>query len=399
MELASTSRAQLSYLLESAFGAIPGAGTPKKLRMTGESLDFAISNETSKELRDDRQVTDLVQVGASASGGFNFELSYNEFDPLIEAALMDTWDVYGTNGVGSVFSADFTATTITAGVAPTGANAFTNLALGQWFKLDAPTHANDGQYFRVSSSVSPTTTVITVDAATPLAVGTGVANTKISTSRLVNGTTQRSFVLEKSFGDVSQFFAYRGMTASKMSLSFQSGAILTGSFDFMGKDALRADLTNMPGAASASLAYDVMNSVRGVGQIMEGGALLTGTFIKSLSLDIDNKLRGRDAIGTLGNVSIGAGTLEVKGTMEVYLADGDLYDKFLNNVASSLSLRATDGDGNGYFVSLPNVKYNDAKVQAGGMDQDAMLSIPFTALLDTVSGKTIAIDRVGVAVV
>ena len=32
MELASTSRATLSYLLESTFGTIPGSGTPKALR-------------------------------------------------------------------------------------------------------------------------------------------------------------------------------------------------------------------------------------------------------------------------------------------------------------------------------------------------------------------------------
>jgi uncharacterized protein YceK len=399
MPLASTSRTRVEYLLESVFGTIPGAGTPKSLRVTGESLDFAVQTETSKEIRSDRQTTDLVLVGASASGGVNMELSYNEFDPLMEATLMDTWQVYGTAGVGATFSATFTTTTITAAVAPSGNSAFTGLARGQWFRLTAPTHANDGKFFRVSSSVSPTTTVITVDAATPLAAGTGIAGTLVSTSRLTNGVNQRSFTIQRSFNDVNQFFAFRGMTASKMSLSFQSGAILTGMFDFMGKDAIRSNSTQMPAAPAASQAYDVMNSVVGVGQVMEGGALLTGTFIKSLTLDVDNKLRGRTAIGTLGNVDIGSGTLEIKGSMEVYLENGTLYDKFLASASSSLSLRATDPAGNGYIISMPKVKYNDAKVNAGGIDQDAMLSLPFTALMDPTTQKTIFIDRVGVAAV
>ena len=399
MELASTSRVQLAQLVEATFGTIPGSGTPKAVRITGESLDFGVATETSKEIRPDRQTSDLIVVGGSANGGFNMELSYNEFDPFIEGALMDTWVVYGVNGVGATFTADFTATTITAASAPTGGSALTSLAKGQWFKLNAPSHANDGKYFRVSSSVSPTSTVVTVDASTPLATGTAITLTKISTSRVSNGSTQRSFVLQKAFTDISQFLAYRGMTPSKFSLSFQSGSIVTGMFDFMGKDAVRGATTLLPAAPTASLAYEVMNAVTGVGQIMEGGAALTGTYIKSMSLELDNKLRGRTAIGSLGNVSLGAGTVEVKGQMEVYLADGVLYDKFLNNTPSSVSLRAVDAAGNGYFITLPKIKYADAKVVAGAIDQDAMLSMNYTALYDPTSGKTISVDRVGVAVV
>ena len=400
MTLATTSRAQLRYIKETTFGTVPVAGNPNNLRMTGESLDFAVTSELSKEIRSDRQKTDLVLVGAQSSGGVNFELSYNEFDALIEAALQGTWAVYGTSGVsGTVFSGTFTATTLTAAVAPTGADAFTTLQKGQWFKMTAPTDPNDGKYFKVSESVSPTTTVITLDALTPATASGPTANCKIATSRLVNGTTQNSFTVERAFEDVSQFFAFRGMTASKFSLSFASGAIVTGAVDFMGKDAVRNNATQMPGTPVASHTYDVMNAVSGVGEILEGGAAITGTFIKSLSFDSDNKLRGRSAIGTLGNVSIGSGTLEVKGTMEVYLADGTLYDKFLNNTASSLSLRATDGAGNGYVITFPKMKYSDAKVNAGGEDQDAMLSLPFTALMDPTTGKTILVDRVGVAVV
>lgn len=395
--LASTSRTQLRYILESVFGTTPGAGNPNNLRMTGESLTMAIGTESSKEIRSDRQTTDLVPVSAQASGDVNFELSYCEFDPLFEAALQGTWDVYGVKGVGSTFSGTYTATTITAGAAPTGGSAFTTLDPGQWIQLRAPANANDGKWVKVHASTAPTSTVITLDAATPLIANGPTAGSWISASRLVNGTTQRSFTLEKNFTDITQFFAYRGQTASKMSLQFQSGAIATGSFGFMGKDAARNAATSLPGSPVASLAYDVMNAVSGVGQIFEGGAALTGTFIKSLSFDMDNKLRGQSAIGTLGNVGIGAGTIDLKGTMEMYLADGTLYDKFIGNTATSLSLRVTDGANNGYMISFPKMKYSDAKVVAGSIDQDAMISVPFTALMDTLTGKMILIDRAGVA--
>lgn len=399
MPLSTTSRTQVRYIEETAFGVTPVAGNPNNLRMTGESLDFGVTTEKSKEIRSDRQKTDLVIVGAAASGGVNFELSYNEYDDLIEAGLQGTWAVHGTGGVGTAFSGTFATNSITAAIAPTGTSAFTTLAQGQWFRVVAPGSANDGLFARVHATTAPTATVITLDALTPMTVASGVAGCQVQTSRLVNGVTQRSFSVEKEFADISQFFRYRGMTNGKLSLSFQSGSIVNGSVDFMGKDCVRAGATGMPGVAVASTAFAVMNAVSGVGNIYEGGAALAGTFIKSLTLDVDNKLRGRTAIGTLGNVSIGAGAIEAVGTMEVYLADGTLYDKFINNTASSLILRASDAAGNGYVITLPKLKYKDAKVNAGGEDQDAMISLPFEGLMDTVSGKTILIDRVGTTAV
>jgi hypothetical protein len=400
MALADTSRAQLRYIAESVYGEVPGSGNPNNLRFTGESLDFSISGATSNEIRDDRQKNGYAQLSADAQGGVNIEPSYLEYDTLLEALLQGTWAAYGTNGVGSTFTADFASNTITASVAPTGANAFTTLAKGQWFRLTAPSNANDGLFCRVSSSVAPTSTVITLDAATPLTVGTSVANCLIATSRLVNGTTLRSFSLEKSFSDVGQFFVFRGMVPGTFSISMESGAFVTGAFGFTGKDAEQGTATFLPGSPVASKAYNILSAVAGVGHLMEGGALLSGTFINKLEMQIDNKLRGRKAIGNLGSVSVGTGTLEVSGSMEVYLSDGSLYNKMVNNTASSLSVRISDEAGNGYIIQLPRINYKDAKVNAGAKDQDAMLVLPFEATLDPTSGatgKTVLIDRVGVA--
>jgi hypothetical protein len=305
MALASANRVAVRYIAESVFGTTPTTGNPHNLRLTGESLSYGIQSETSKEIRADRQVTDVVLVGASANGSINVELSYGEYDTLFEALLMGTW----------------------------------------------------------------------------------------STNVLTNGTTERYFTIEKEFQDVGQFFAFRGMEVSKGSFSFQSGAIVTGSFDFIGKDSVTGTTTTLPGTPIASQTKDVMNAVTGVGAILENGAPLTSTFIKSLKFDIDNKLRGQTAIGTFGNVAIGSGTLECKGELEVYLKDGTMYDKFVNNTATSISWESSDPAGNKYKFEFLKVKFNDAKVQAGGLDQDVMLTMPFTCLMDSVTGKTLRITR------
>lgn len=401
MALATSNRAQVRYIKESVFGTIPGSGNPNNLRMTGESLAYAISTERSKEIRSDRRVTDLIQTGAQASGGINFELSYGEYDTLFEAFLMNTWSTFGVNGVGAAIptSATFAANTLTAGAATSGASIFTNLRKGQWIKITGSTNPLQNIYAQVSKTVLPSSTVLTFEG-NPFtgATGAGGAAVVIQSLQLVDGTTESSWTIERELADITKFFTYRGMTPDKMSLNFASGAVTEGSFEFIGKDAMAANgTTRLPGTPVASKTYDVMNAVAGFGDIYEGGSALTGTFIKSVSLSLSNSLRARDAIGTLGAVSVGVGTIEVTGQMEVYLADAVLYDKFVNNTASSLSFRSSDSAGNGYIISLPKIKYSDAQVQAGGLDQDVMLSMPFTAIYDSVQNHTIAINRVGVA--
>jgi hypothetical protein len=83
MPLASTSRVQVRYIKETTLGTTPTVGTAKNLRITGESLTFALTKETSQELNAYRAATSVVPTQAEASGSLNFELSYAEYDPLL----------------------------------------------------------------------------------------------------------------------------------------------------------------------------------------------------------------------------------------------------------------------------------------------------------------------------
>lgn len=402
--LASTNRVQLSYIAEADFGVTPLSGTQKNLRTTGETFDFNLTKENDKEINANADLTSSTTVNAAAGGDLKVHVQYGEYDPFLAGVMRSTWAAYGTNGVGTTFTADFTATTITASAAPTGANAFTTLAKGQWFRLTAPTHANDGKLVRVSTVTAPTSTVITLDTNTPLATGTSVALCAVATSRVANGVTLTSFSIERQAGDVTQFFMYKGMYPSKFSTNFASAQLTEGTFSFIGKDVVRDVVTAMPGTATASLAYDIQNAVTGVGKIWENGAPLTSTYIKSMSLEIDSGLRAQDAIGNLGMIGAGIGTFMAKGTMEVYFADGTLYDKFRNDVYTSIILSTTDSAGNGYVFTFPKVMLTSGKIQAGAKDTDLMASFEYTAYRDQANAvstlrKALFIDRVGAAVV
>lgn len=486
MPTASSNLAQVRYAPEATYGTIPSTSTvgARALRITGESLTYAVQSDTSKELRSDRQVTDLVLTGASASGGVNFEASYAEFDELLEATMMGTWAPLGASS--STFIGTWTdgQVTITASVATSGNDIWTNLHAGQWIRLRAPGNASDGQIVKVHASTAPSSTIITLDPSTPMKgsgaavagcsidtlgaqrvgfsgtwasggltitagasttgtdlwtglvagqwirlrapgngadgtlhkvssatatvitldaattlpayAGSSVTGCKIVSTRLSNSTTQRSFTVEKGFTDAAQYFAYRGMNLSKLSMNFASGAVVGGSFEFLGKDCMApTGATQLSSTVLPSKTGDVMNAVAGVGNVLENGSAITGTYIKSLKFDLDNKLRGQTAIGVFGNAAVVPGTLEVKGEIEVYLANGTMYTKFINNTATSVEFTMKDmTTGFAYALKFPKVKFNDAKVQAGGLDQDVMLTMPFTALMDTTTNKTFIIDRI-----
>lgn len=403
--LASTSREQLAYILESIFGTTPGAGNGNFLRITGESLNYDLTKDTSKELRADRQLSGVVPVSAQAAGGFNFHLNYGEYDPFLASTLQGAYVVFGTNGESAGASTvSFLAASLTASVATAGADSWATLAKGQFFRVSAGADANNGKLLRVSTSVAPTTTVITLDASTPAAVSAAVAGVKLQTSRLTNGTTQSSFTIEKAMADVTQFLAFKGMTPSKLSLKIASGALTDGTIDFIGKSGVRGVTTVLPGSTAASRTYDIQNGATGVGLLWEGGSPLTSTYIKSMTLDYDNVLRPQQAIGTLGLVGVGAGTVQIKGTMEAYFADGALYDKFLNNVYTQIQVASQDDAGNGYVFSMPRVNLMNAKIVAGAKDQDLMATFDYMAFSDDANAtaglrKSIFIDRVGAALI
>lgn len=406
MPLATSSRLGFKFKPEAVFGVIVSATPSYALRITGESLDYNIKTDKSKEIRDDRQTTGLIQTGAEATGGFSFELSYAEFDPFLEATLEGVWAVYGVNGVSAVVptSATFAASTLTAGAATTGVNLFTTLAKGQWVKIAGSTNALQNIWAQVSKTVAPTATVLTFEG-TPFAgalLGVGGAAVTVSSSRLTNGVTQKSFTLEKTFNDIAQTLTYTGMTPDKVSLKIASGSILEGSVDFKGKASTSQVGSLLNVTVTPSTTNKVMNGVNNVSNILENGSALVGTYIKSISLDVSNALRGQDALGVLGNAGIASGSADINGSAEVYFADASLYQKFLNNTDSSLAFRVSDALGNGYVITLPKITYSGAKIVAGGMNQDVMVSMSLTAVRDDAvdgSGKSIIFDRAGVAVV
>lgn len=88
---APTSGARFGYVAETAFGVTPANPTFKPLRLTGAGLRTNKATGQSDEIRADRNVPDVFQLGQDVAGTHNFEFSYGSFDDMIAAALFSDW--------------------------------------------------------------------------------------------------------------------------------------------------------------------------------------------------------------------------------------------------------------------------------------------------------------------
>lgn len=396
---------QLRYMPEVTPGTTPVAGNGTNLRMTGPTAKAAIATTKSEEIASDRLAPGSVHTDLNIDGGFNFEFSAKEYDPFLEGLVGQNFAHYGTNGLGTTFSMTSVAGSITAAVAPTGSSAFTGIGLGQWFKVVPPAGASQAvkDYFadlwlKSHASTPSSTTVITLDASTPIAAPgliTATAGYAISTSVIQNGNTFKTFSLEYAMTDINEFMLFKGMRPGSLDLDISVGSIIKGSFGFVGMSHVSATATGLPGSPVASQTLDAMNAVTDVGTIYEGSSnlLANGSFIKSIKLSLNNNLRGQKALQTFGNAGVGYGELGLSGQMEVYFPDGAYYRKWLAGTSTALSIGTADALGNGYLFDFEKVTFKDVALNPGGRNDDIMLSVPFDAFRNSAGTRGVRITR------
>jgi hypothetical protein len=92
MTIATGSRHNMAYVVESTFGTTPSTPVFTPIRHTGTTIGLSKDSIESEELREDRQIANYRHGNKSVSGDINFELSYGSFDDILEAVLCGTWN-------------------------------------------------------------------------------------------------------------------------------------------------------------------------------------------------------------------------------------------------------------------------------------------------------------------
>lgn len=303
--MANASQTRLSYVAETVWGETPATPSFQNARFTDESINANIENVTSNEIRPDRNVTDLVQVGSSAGGSVNIELSAGSFDDWLESVMYGAW------------AADV----------------------------------------------------------------------------LKNSSTEKSFTLEKTFetGATDQFHRFAGAIANGFTLNVATGSIVTGSFDFLarGTSSSQAEITGA--TYTGANVNPVINGATDFASLTVTGA--TSPELTALTLSVTNGLTAEAVLGSLDARGLAAGRFTVTGSMTAYFENEELYELFLAGTSADLSFKLGGVSSNNYVFDMPNIKFNDAQVVAGGNDQPLLVELPFTALYDGTDDATLVITR------
>ena len=290
----------LKYVTETSFGVMPSLPTMAELRHTSCSLVLGKDSLQSKELRHDRQISDMRHGVPNVSGSIGFEFSYGEFDTLFAAAISGAWD----DDV-----------------------------------LDA-------------------------------------------------GTTVPYFSFERSFSDIGQYQLFTGCAINKLSLDLKTNAMVTGSFDIVGKAAAFATST-AASTTTHSQTHSPLDCFSGV--IKEGGTQIA--VITGISVSVDNAITPALVIGSKSAAAMVPGRLNVTGTVSAFFENTTLLSKFKDETESNLEITLGSGGPGSYIVSIPRIKYSGGNNSVDG-EGSITLNMPFQALLDSTTGTNIRITRI-----
>lgn len=175
IQSAESNRASIRVLKEAVWGTTPSSGTSDELRFTGSSLVAEKQTQISDEIRADRMVPSVIEVGASSSGGISMEFSAGSADTFFEAFLLGAWTRPMT-----FFQLKGTQVDITVNnkVVLAGADYRHSVIAARWFKLEGFNNAANNGYFQVDSvAFTGGNTEVTVSG-TPFTVEAGTAFSK-----------------------------------------------------------------------------------------------------------------------------------------------------------------------------------------------------------------------------
>jgi hypothetical protein len=259
--------------------------------------------------------------------------------------------------------------------------------------------ATKGGYYTVATVVDndtfTTTETLTTDA------NAGTLNVLIKGSHVrnpgvVSEIAKASYTIETGFTDVAKYFLTTGQRVGGFSASVEAGDIATASFTFKGRGAAKSTTSTLGNTGTydvlGTTSQEVLNGTSNVGTIYKDGVAVSSA-IQAITFEGDAGLRDQFAVGSKFPAGIGYGRMSVNGSLSVYFETFDFYDDFINHATVALSFGFTDVDNFAMRFSFPAIKLTQNDIAPGGIDQDVIEDMQWTAQRDPVLNTMMMVDR------
>jgi hypothetical protein len=377
---------QVTYKVETTYGALPTATAAQALRRVTSGLDLTKDTYQSNEIRPDFQLADfrhgLRKVGGSISG----ELSAKTWGDFIAAALKKDF-VAGVSVTGASITIGGTAGAWTITRAA-GSWLADGVKIGDVIRLTAGAFnaANLNKNIQVTAVTALALTGIVLNGSAlvgegPIATATTTVIGK-KTLTPQTGHTDKSFSIEHWHPDVPASEVYSGCKVSKISFTLPATGMATVAVEFVGKDAT-ASASQYFTSPTPVTVTGTMAAVNGVVKV--GSA--TGGTITSASIEISCGQASEPGIGSNTADQVATGRVIVTGQITAKFDSTALRDAFYTETETSAYLAFTaDNTPASDFIAfaLNRIKVNGAAKDDG--EKILIQTIPFQALLNTDGG-------------
>ncbi|TPJ60823.1 phage tail tube protein [Mesorhizobium sp. B2-6-1] len=212
--------------------------------------------------------------------------------------------------------------------------------------------------------------------------------------QIKNGVTMTSQTIERGFMGqaVPTYIAQRGMVVGQASFNWTTEQVISGSFTMNGLTGEQGT-TPLDASPDAETTNRIMAANVDVGRIAESGASVgSPNWIRALTMNVNNNLRMKTAVGNIGSVDIGVGELAIDVTLETYFGDNALLTKLLAGTVGNLNCR-TAKDGQAVVMALPRLTFTGGAPSAGGKNQDVTMALAGMVSKDALTAASLIWDR------
>lgn len=213
---------------------------------------------------------------------------------------------------------------------------------------------------------------------------------------MTNGKTKTFFVFEKKLEAETgfQYTRFQDCQIGTLSIDVQANSLANMSMSVTG---LQSFNDTIPLTGATYTQYDLTDQMDTNSAVLEfrdiNDTPIDAT-VQSMSLALDNQLRGQQAVGHFYNAGNASGRFKCTITASIYFRSMVLYEKFKTNAGIKVFLTLLDSAGNYYKFAMEYVNVTSHEVAAGGADQDLVASVELQALPAASAGnKTLTVTR------
>lgn len=379
MSLASGANVGISYVAETTRGVTPSTPAMKTLRVISRPINKTKTAIVSQERRKDRQIASVRHGFNQIGGTFGYELSTESFDDMLEAAMSANW----ANAPEIIGSASAAATTNKIGKSAGGYLA-AGFVPGLTVTVSGFSNpANNG----VKQILDVTDTELTVDTDLVTEAETGPITITGLGKILKIGQLLKTFTFERSFNDITQYQAFRGVAINTMSVQLQPDQIIGGTLELLGMSGgdLTTSTLGIPTDAPLTeplVAFEADLYLKGVKQ----------TVVTSLNFTIANGRTVQPVVGSKFSPDVFEGTAQVTGQFVGFFENAELYNMYNDEEEGTLFTKCNGPAGDFLTFIWPRVKVNSGEMDPP-QEGPVSANFSFQSLVSADFGTSMVIQR------